>query len=144
MILLQNKLRGNSELYPTEELKIIYASGRVGGDAFTPIARRLVTTSQYAYCTIKDFYTHMTELYGDPNKERNARRDFKELSMLKTQTFQEFYTLFLCHVADGDINPQGLKDELNDKLTWKLQEMVSTYYNDDSIDLTTFARHCTT
>jgi hypothetical protein len=86
----------------------------------------------------------MTELYGDPNKERNARQAFKDLTMEKTQAFQEFYALFLRHVADGNISPQSLKDELNDKLTWKLQEMVATYYNDSSIDLTTFARHCTT
>jgi hypothetical protein len=84
MILLQNKLKGNADSYPTDELQIIYASGRVGGNALALIAPRLAGASQYKYRTIEDFYTHMTELYGDPNKEHNARQAFKELTIQKT------------------------------------------------------------
>ena len=47
-------------------------------------------------------------------------------------------------MADGNINPQDLKDDLNDKLTWKLQEAVATYYNNPAIRTTEFARYCTT
>jgi hypothetical protein len=47
-------------------------------------------------------------------------------------------------VADGNISNTDLKDELNDKLSWKLQKAVAVYYNNDSINATTFARHCVT
>jgi hypothetical protein len=111
----------------------------VGGHALALISPRLNQDSRHAYETIRELYTYLEKLYGDPNKERNARQAFKELSMKKGQTFQEFYALFLRHVADGNINPQDLKDDLNDKLTWKLQEAVATYYNNPAIRTTEFA-----
>jgi hypothetical protein len=37
-----------------------------------------------------------------------------------------------------------LKEELNDKLSWKLQEAVAVYYNDQDIATTRFAQNCTT
>lgn len=144
LIQVKNKLRGNADSYPTEELKIIYVSGRVGGDALALISPRLDVANRHAYETVSDLYQHLEELYGDPNKERNARQAFKDLTMKKGQTFQEFYALFLRYVADGNISPQDLKDDLNDKLTWKLQETVATYYNNPAVGTTEFARYCTT
>jgi hypothetical protein len=44
---------------------------------------------------------------------------------------------------DGNINPQDLKDNLNDKLTWKLQETIATYYNNPDVIMTKFVRHYT-
>ncbi|KAI9767942.1 MAG: hypothetical protein M1839_004306 [Geoglossum umbratile] len=64
--------------------------------------------------------------------------------MRKGQTFQEFYAIFLRSVADGNISPQDLKNNLNNKLTWKLQEFIATYYNDPTISTSQFARHCIT
>ncbi|KAH0551509.1 hypothetical protein GP486_007276 [Trichoglossum hirsutum] len=118
---LENKLRGNADAYPTEDLKIIYVAGRVSGDALALISPRLWVTNWHAYETA-----------------------FKDLIMRKEQTFQEFYSTFLRCVADRNISPRDLKDDLNDKLTWKLQEAVATYYNDSTITLSQFAKHCTT
>jgi len=144
LIQVKNKLRGNADAYPTEDLRIIYAAGRVSGDALTLISPRLDAANHHAYATVRELYEHLDELYGDPNKEKNARRVFKELTMKKGQTFQEFYAIFLRCIADGNISTRDLKDDLNDKLTWKLQEAVATYYNDPTVTLTQFARHCTT
>jgi hypothetical protein len=144
LIQVKNKLRGNADAYPTEDLKIIYAAGRVNGDALALISPRLNAANRHAYETLSELYEHLEELYGDPNKERNARQAFKDLVMKKGQAFQEFYAAFLRCVADGNISARDLKDELNDKITWKLQEAVATYYNDPSITLAQFARHCTT
>jgi hypothetical protein len=47
-------------------------------------------------------------------------------------------------VADGNISPRDLKDDLNDKLMWKLQEAVAMYYNDPTVTLSQFAKYCTT
>ena len=52
--------------------------------------------------------------------------------------------MFLRYVTDGNINPQDLKDDLNDKLTWKLQETIATYYNNPNVSTIEFARHYTT
>jgi len=144
LIQLKNKLRGNHDAYPTDDLQIIYAASRISGDALALISPRLNTANRHAYETVEELYTHLDELYGDPNKERNARYAFKELSMKKGQTFQEFYAAFLRYIADGNISSSNLKDELNDKLTWKLQEAVATYYNDPAVTLSRFAQHCTT
>jgi hypothetical protein len=144
LVQIENKLRGNADAYPTEDLKIIYVAGRVSGDALALISPRLRAANRHAYETVNELYEHLEELYGDPNKERNARQAFKDLAMKKEQTFQEFYSTFLRCVADGNISPRDLKDDLNDKLTWKLQEAVATYYNDPTVTLSQFARHCTT
>jgi len=144
LIQLKNKLRGNPDAYPTEELRIIYTAGRMSGDALALISPRLGADNHHAYTTVAELYEHLNELYGDPNKERNARHTFKELAMKKGQTFQEFYATFLRCIADGNIDPRDLKDDLYDKLTWKLQESVATYYNDPAITLSQFARYCTT
>jgi hypothetical protein len=144
MIQIRNKLRGNQDSYPTEELKIIYVSGRLEGNALALVSPRLNPANRHTYHTAQELYEHLEELYGDPNKERNARQGFKDLVMKRGQTFQEFYAQFLRLVADGNISSQDLKDELNDKLTWKLQEVVAMYYNNPDVTTTVFARHCTT
>jgi hypothetical protein len=144
LIQLKNKLRGNLDAYPTEELRIIYAASRVSGDALALISPRLGADNHHAYTTTAELYEHLDELYGDPNKVRNARHAFKELAMKKGQTFQEFYAAFLRCIADGNIDPRDLKDDLYDKLTWKLQEAVATYYNDPTVTQSQLARHCTT
>jgi hypothetical protein len=89
----------------------------VSGDALALISPRLDAANHHAYRTVEELYEHLDELYGDPNKERNARHTFKELAMKKGQTFQEFYTTFLRCIADGNIDLHDLKDDLNDKLT---------------------------
>jgi hypothetical protein len=144
LIQVENKLRGNADAYPTEDLKIIYVAGRVSGDALALISPRLRAANRHAYGTVRELYEHLEELYGDPNKERNARQTFKDLVMKKDQTFQEFYSTFLRCVADGNISPRDLKDDLNDKLTWKLQESMVMHYNDPAVTFSQFARHCTT
>ena len=144
LIQVKNKLCRNADAYPTEDLRIIYAAGRVSRDALTLISLQLDATNHHAYATVRKLYEHLDELYGDLNKEKNARHVFRELVMKKGQTFQEFYATFLCCIADSNISPRDLKDNLNDKLTWKLQEAVATYYNDPTVTLSQFARHCTT
>jgi hypothetical protein len=104
LVQIKNKLYSNSDTYQTEDLKIIYISGRIGGHVLILISPCLNQDSRHIYETVRELYTHLEELYGNPNKECNTRQAFKELSIKKGQTFQEFYTLFLRHIADGNIN----------------------------------------
>jgi hypothetical protein len=117
LIQLKNKLRGNLDTYLIEELRIIYAVGCMSSNTLTLILPQLGADNHHAYTTVAELYEHLNELYSDPNKERNARHTFKELAIKKGQTFQEFYTTFLHCIADGNIDPRDLKDDLYDKLT---------------------------
>jgi hypothetical protein len=144
LVQIKNKIRGNADQYPSEELKIIYVASRLEGNALSLVTPRLDEDNIHAYQTIKDIYEHLKELYADPNKARNARAEFKKLFIKKEQTFQEFYAQFLRLVSNGNIAPQDLKDNLYDKLPWKLQEAVSVYYNDSAVNTTAFAQYCTT
>jgi len=144
LVQVKNKLRGNRDWYTTDELKLIYVAGLLEGDALALVSTRLDPDHPQYYGSEVKLYEHLRELYADPNKEKNARTDFKRLFMKKDQTFQVFYATFLRLVADGHITSTDLKEDLNDKLAWKLQEAVAVYYNDPSIGTTQFAQHCTT
>ncbi|KAI9768865.1 MAG: hypothetical protein M1839_003948 [Geoglossum umbratile] len=91
-------------------------------ESFTFMKANLRPSSIYchAYTTLTKLYEHLDELYGDPNKERNAQQAFKSLVIKKGQTFQKFYAIFLRSIADSNISFHDLKDDLNNKLTWKL------------------------
>jgi hypothetical protein len=117
---VKNKLCGNADAYSIEDLQIIYTAGWVSGDALTLISLQLDAANHYAYATVRKLYKHLDKLYSDLNKEKNAHCVFKNLTMKKGQTFQEFYAMFLHCIADGNISVRDLKDDLNDKLTWKL------------------------
>jgi hypothetical protein len=64
----------------------------------------LEVSNLHTYDTVIELYEHLYELYDDLNKERNAQQAFKDLTMKKKQTFQEFYALFLRYMADGNIS----------------------------------------
>jgi hypothetical protein len=144
LVQVKNKLRGNQDHYTTEDIRVIYVAGLLQGDALALVTPRLDPDHACYYGTVKELYRHLSELYADPNRAKNARADFKKLYMKKDQAFQEFYAQFLRLTADGNIPKQDLKEELNDKLSWKLQEAVTVYYNDTSINVTRFAQYCIT
>ncbi|KAH0559265.1 hypothetical protein GP486_004220 [Trichoglossum hirsutum] len=104
-----------------EELQIIYATGHVSGDTLILILPYLDSVNYHIYKSVKELYKYLDKLYGNPNKEKNTYYTFK-----------------------GNIATYNLKDDLNNKLIWKLQEAVATYYNDSSITFSQFAYYCTT
>ncbi|KAH0558480.1 hypothetical protein GP486_004861 [Trichoglossum hirsutum] len=109
LIQLQNKLQGNADAYPTEDLQIIYAAECVSSDTLTLISPCLSTANCHAYEIIDELYEHLYELYGDLNKEHNTRQAFKDLAMKKGQSFQEFYAAFLHYITDSNISPETLR-----------------------------------
>ena len=125
-------------------MRLIYVAGLLEGDALALTSTRMDPDHPQYYQSEVELYQHLKELYADPNKVKNARAEFKRLIMKKDQTFQTFYATFLRLVADGEISSTDLKDDLNEKLSWKLQEAVAVYYNDSSIKTTQFAQYCTT
>ncbi len=87
LVQIKNKLRGNYEMYPSESLKIIYVASRLTGTALALVTPRLDEDCQYAYLAVAELYTHLKELYSDPNKANNARREFQGLRIRLSQLF---------------------------------------------------------
>jgi Zinc knuckle. len=141
---VKKKLGNDGHLYPTEGRKIVYVTGLLRSPAYELISPRLDDDNPQAYTTVIELYKHMVELWSNPNKQKDARALFRKLTMDKTEKFQDFYAEFTRLVAEGHISQQDLKDELNTKLWWKLQEAVMVYYNDNSYDLHQFATMCAT
>jgi hypothetical protein len=144
LIQVRNKLTNDEHRYPTEARKIVYATGLLRSPAFDLIAPRLDVDNPRSYRTTKQLYEHMKELWSNPNKAKDARAQFRKLTMAKDQKFQDFYAEFTRLVAEGQIASQDLKDELYVKIWWKLQEAVGVYYNDENCTLHQFATQCAT
>jgi hypothetical protein len=68
LVQIKNKLRGNADSYPSEDLKIIYVSSRLTGNALALINPRIDEDSPNRYRQLSELYSHLKELYSNPNK----------------------------------------------------------------------------
>ena len=82
----------------------MYVVSRLSSKALTLVSLYLNQSNRYMYQMVTELYDHLGELYGDLNKEWNARQVFKDLIMKRTDTFQEFYNEFLRYVANDNIS----------------------------------------
>ena len=129
-------------MYLTKDLKIIYVSSRLASNALALTNPRINQESPHWYHQLSEIYDYLNELYFDPNKLQNACRDFRKLMLRPSYIFQEFYARFLQLSIEGNITKQ-LKQELNEKLLAKLQELVYIYYNNPSINIIRFTQFYT-
>jgi Zinc knuckle len=141
---MKRKMKGNADHFDTEESRLTYVSSLVTGYAYTLIHPRLDPDHPATYQTTSELYEHLFQLFGDPNRKKTARTDFKKLYMKKDEKFQDFHARFLQLSTNAETPAAELKDELNDKLEFTLQAFVATYYNDPNINDVEFARHCLT
>jgi hypothetical protein len=139
---MKRKMKGNADHFDTEESRLTYVSSLVTGYAYTLIHPRLDPDYPTSYQTVSELYEHLFQLFGDPNRKKNARADFKKLYMKKDEKFQDFHARFLQLSTNAETPIAELKDELNDKLEFTLQAFVATYYIDPSIDDVEFAKRC--
>jgi hypothetical protein len=138
---IRNKLRVNSDHYPTDSIQLAYIEGRVEGEAARHISPRLAPDSADPYRTIQDLLDHLSEIYEDPNRTFEAKNEFKKLFMSKNQTFHEFHTKFLQLSNEAKIIKNDLKYELYSKLSFALQKAVISHFNSD-ISFQEFAKQC--
>ena len=129
-------------MYLTKDLKIIYISSRLIGNTLTLTNPRINQESPYQYRQLSEIYDYLNKLYSNPNKLQNTYRNFGKLILRPSYMFQEFYTRFLRLFIEGNITKQ-LKQELNEKLLAKLQELVHIYYNNPSINIIRFTQFYT-
>jgi hypothetical protein len=72
LVQIKTKLRGNSDLYLTEDLRIIYVVRCMNSEALALISLHLDVVSYYTYVMVTKLYKHLDEFYGNLNEKRNT------------------------------------------------------------------------
>jgi hypothetical protein len=140
---IRSKLKANEDHYNTEALRIAYVENRVGGKAAKHLRPRLRVSAVHPYSTAEEMLKHLEKIFQDPNKEANAKREFRKLNMRATDKFQDFLTDFLYLAGEAKIPAMMYKDELYQRMTWKLQEMTIRESMDSDIDFDAYTGICT-
>ena len=140
---MRNKLKANADHYNTEALRIAYVENRVGGKAAKHLRPRLRASAVNPYTTAEEMLKHLETIFQDANKEANAKREFRKLNMRATDKFQDFLTDFLHLAGEAQIPATMYKDELYQRVTWKLQEMTIKESMDSDINFDVYTAVCT-
>jgi Zinc knuckle len=135
------KLKANSDHYTTEELRMAYVGGRVGGKASDHLNPRLRDDSPNRYRTADEMFKHLETIYLDPNRVVNAKREFRIMQMRPNEKYQDFLTRFLGMAAEAKVPEIDYKDELYNKLTFKLQELTASGWINDQ-PFSDFSTYC--
>jgi hypothetical protein len=139
---MRKKLRSNKDHFPTKDMKLAYAEGRIGGQAAIYAEERFKEDATEPYKTAEDLFEHLHMIYTDPNRVFTAKNEFKKLYIKKDQTFHDFYTKFLQLAGEAKIAIMDQKYKLYTKLSFSLQKAVITNYNSDNT-VQEFAKQCT-
>jgi hypothetical protein len=86
---------------------------------------------------------HLEAIFHSPNKEANAKREFRKLNMKTTDKFQDFLTDFLHLAGEAKVPASMYKDELYQRITWKLQEITIREMMDSDTDFDAYTAVCT-
>ena len=89
-IKMKHKLRENSDHFPTDESKVGYMYSRTEGDAACHLEPGMENDT---FSTPDDVFNSLELIYGDPDRELNAREEYRSLIMGKLE-FNEFITKF--------------------------------------------------
>lgn len=73
-------------------------------------------------------FTHLKEIYKDPNRLENAKEEFRKLVIKNGSNYHEFLTSFLYLAGEAQISKADLRSEFKNKLSFKLQKLVILAY----------------
>jgi Zinc knuckle len=138
---VQRKLRSNADRYPTEELKITYIQNRTAGKAARHLEPRMRDNAPNRFTTADEVYKYLEARFGDKNKKAKARREFRELKMKPSDEYGEFLANFLLLAGDSQLPEEEYIEELFDRLTPRLREMV-VFFQDNSASFEKFSERC--
>lgn len=128
ILAMKRKLRANADRYNTEEIRIAYVAGRVGGEAADHL-RPYLDEENPAYAETADqLFARLQEVYRDPNRLDKARASFYQLSMGPKDDFHSFHTKFIQLAYEARIRDEEYKYHLNEKLYPRLRELVIQEY----------------
>jgi hypothetical protein len=120
-IQIEGKFVVNYDHFSNEQAKMVYIFGRTNGDAQTHLRPRY-GTDEDSFKTAQEMIDYLANIYLDPFKVKNARQDYRRLTMKPAQTFSEFYTKFLHLAGEAKIPLDDWQPDLYDKLTMELQK----------------------
>jgi Zinc knuckle len=129
---MRNKLTVNADHFADETARIAYVENRTDDVAASHIAPRMESSSPNPWASAEEMLDHLEEALGDPNREQNARSDFRALKMRAGIDINDFLGKFMLLATEGRVPQETWKEELNEKLTPKLQELVLYSYNTSS------------
>ena len=119
------KLQVNVDHFADEQARITYVFGRTSSDAQKHLQPRIGPNSVDPFLTADDIIQHLADIYEDPFRVQNARRDYRRLNIRAAETFPNFYTRFLHLASEGRIPKADLRPDLYDKLTLELQRAIA-------------------
>jgi len=129
---MRNKLMVNTDHFADETARIAYVENRTDDVAASHIAPRIESSSPNPWASAEEMLDHLEEALGDPNREQNARSDFRALKMRAGTDINDFLGKFMLLATEGRVPQETWKEELNEKLIPKLQELVLYSYNASS------------
>jgi hypothetical protein len=134
---MQSKLELNADRFPSERGKVMYIYHRTGGTASQNLLPRVTEGSVNYLATAKVTWAFLDSIFDDPMRENKARTAFRNLTMKRTDKYQDFHTRFCQLAVDASLPEADYKQELYDKLSYHLQGQVTRDYLDPDV---TFAK----
>ncbi|KAJ9393191.1 hypothetical protein DTO063F5_328 [Paecilomyces variotii] len=82
-----------------------------------------------------EIFEHLQAVFHDPNRRQNARRQFANLRMKTYQKYNDFLAEFMRLAGEAGFNPGDYKDEMYDKITSSLRNLViGQYYQTENFN----------
>src|ERR1700730_14641993 len=122
---IQAKLSVNADHFANDAALIAYVFGRTSGNAQKHLNPRIGEGAPDPFRTAADMVTYLSEIYEDPFRVQNARREYRRLTMKSYEAFTDFYTQFLHLAGEGRIPEEDLRPDLYDKLSLELQRAIA-------------------
>lgn len=92
------------------------------------------------FATIKDFFNYLEDIVGHPHQKEHVIEMFREFKM-DTNSFENFYSKFICLTSDLEYTSEILIRELQHKLTPRLQDQLNSRVK-FLISILAFAKRC--
>ncbi|EHA22300.1 hypothetical protein ASPNIDRAFT_45066 [Aspergillus niger ATCC 1015] len=84
----------------------------------------------------------LKNIFSDPNKERNARRQYNNLKIAPEDKFYTFISNFRYLAVEAGIDPDCWREDLYQRLPFKLQELTISRFNDNEVDFDQYVEEC--
>ncbi|GKZ66441.1 hypothetical protein AnigIFM60653_007720 [Aspergillus niger] len=84
----------------------------------------------------------LKNIFSDPNKERNARRQYNNLKIAPEDKFYTFISNFRYLAVEAGIDPDYWRKDLYQRLPFKLQELTTSRFNDNEVDFDQYVEEC--
>ena len=118
---IREKMRVNADHFSSEDGRLVYVLGRLGGQAVTYTYHRREKESPNPYVSYEEILDQLAETYEDTDRLENARRDLMRLQMLE-RPFKAFIADFQRLAHASRLAEDHLIQLLREKLPSRLKK----------------------